>query len=487
MATKDVIFHEIGVDEDWKEVERCQSNEISEVAETFQNKKKPRLSVVIPSRNLGDSSTRINMPWTPSSASAKAPTSARVSVSPSLSSMEGKQSIKRLLPRLSFKSPSLATATDKHDVQAANASRNEKPSVLRSLSFKKMFTPKMRRTSSLPISVEQIDDALQCANTMDHLALVKKEDQKHMSRSLSVPLNVKTRSIRRTESLRSRFRVIPSTPRVMDMSGATTSSNSIADHSDIDGNDNGEDIPEEEAVCRICMVELCEGGDMMKLECNCKGELALAHQVCAIKWFSIKGTKNCEVCKQEVRNLPVTLLRIQYVQTAVTGTGNRLHHSFNPLRLWFDMPILIIVSMLSYFCFLEQLLVFSTGTAALTVSLPFSFILGFLASMTASTMMLGGYVWTYAVVQFVLVVVFAHHFYSVIHMRAITSIVLATFASFGLTMGLSSIILEVLRWRRRSRIRLQNRRNSEDTSTDSTVSVIHESNLPENSSHVVIF
>ncbi|KAJ6842996.1 putative E3 ubiquitin-protein ligase MARCH10 isoform X2 [Iris pallida] len=227
MATKDVILHENAVDEDWKVVGHCESNEISEDAAMFQNRKKPRLSVMIPSRNLGDSSTRINMPWTPSSVSTKAPTSARVSVSPSLSFMEGKQSIKRLLPRLSFKSQTVATESDKHDIQASDAPRNEKPSVLRSLSFK----PKMRRTSSLPTSVAQIDDSLRGTNAVNHLSLVKKEVQKHMLRSLSVPLNVKTRSIRRAESLRSRFRVIPSTPRVMDMSGAMTSSKSIADHS----------------------------------------------------------------------------------------------------------------------------------------------------------------------------------------------------------------------------------------------------------------
>ncbi|GJN11948.1 hypothetical protein PR202_ga30186 [Eleusine coracana subsp. coracana] len=210
----------------------------------------------------------------------------------------------------------------------------------------------------------------------------------HICRSQSLPMNMTNfngKSFKRMDSLGGMFRIVPATPRV-----AAAASNAVPDIAPTESGaivdeDVGEDIPEEEAVCRICMVELSEGSDTLKLECSCKGELALAHKDCAVKWFSIKGTRDCEAARN--------------------------------------------------------------GIAALAISLPFSGILGLFSSLTTTSMVTRRYVWIYAAIQFLFVVFFTHLFYKFLHLQAVISIILATFAGFGVGMTGNSIIVEILRWR----------------------------------------
>ncbi|KAL5718904.1 hypothetical protein ACHQM5_011758 [Ranunculus cassubicifolius] len=424
---------------------------------------------------LSPSMYRANAPPSPSISWVNAPPSPsvpRVNAPPSPSISRAKSSIKNLLPRLSFKFKNSTSEIEKAAILAlgeSSATVREKSFVSRSPSLTKLFSSKIRRTSSLPVTpiAHSNPESMHGRNVIDPIASTEKEPQRHIARSLSVPMNEKSVTIRRADSLSAVFRVIPSTPRVTVAAGTTldTSTSDAAAAENIEG--DGEDIPEEEAVCRICFVELSEGGDTFKMECSCKGELALAHKECTVKWFSIKGNKNCDVCKQEVLNLPVTLLRIQTI-----NLQNRPQQTTQRYRIWQDVPVLVIVSMLAYFCFLEQLLVTKMGTGAIAISLPFSCILGLLASMTSSTMVVRKFVWVYAAVQFILVVLFAHLFYSLLHMQAVLSILLSTFAGFGVAMSVNSILIEVLRWRQRRRMLLR------DTSRPSQFTVQQE-RLPE--------
>ncbi|PON69278.1 Zinc finger, RING-CH-type [Parasponia andersonii] len=440
-----------------------ESTEIREETPSSSDRRRQNLVLQVPSRDIedaGEEFVRINMPTTPSPPPKRvnfsplpSPSFARVSRSPGPSSSKTISNIKNLLPKLSFKNRNSNSEIQKAvllALEGSPAGRQEKRLFSRTLSLTKRFTPRFKNSSSLPVTpiAHSNPESMHGGNMNGLLNPAKGGARVPIHRSQSVPVLSKHGSI----SMRSVFRVIPTTPRASERTIMTTSSTAPEDDSD-GSDDGGEDIPEEEAVCRICFVELGEGADTLKMECSCKGELALAHQECAIKWFSIKGNKICEVCKQEVRNLPVTLLRIQNSQ-GVNLRGNRtLQAEVTQYRVWQDVPVLVIVSMLAYFCFLEQLLVGKMGSGAIAISLPFSCVLGLLASITATTMVRRKHVWIYASVQFGLVVLSAHLLYSLLHMQGVLSVLLATFTGFGVTMCGNSILVEVLKWRRGRRAR----------------------------------
>ncbi|XP_074312068.1 uncharacterized protein LOC141647674 isoform X2 [Silene latifolia] len=425
-----------------------------------------------------DDSVKINMVPVPS------PVPKRVNFSPMHSPSVGrsnscttsttfknKSSFKSLLPKLSFKFKNASSDIEKDVIFALGSPssvRGGRPLMTRTFSISRLFTPRESKASSLPVTPISHSNPGSTHGSNKGLA------QLLMHRSRSVPVLIdKDGSIRLRDSLNGVYRVIP-TPRAQEgASIASRGSTTI-----IDGNeDDGEDIPEEEAVCRICFVELGEGSETLKMECDCKGELALIHQECAVKWFSIKGNKICEVCKQEVKNLPVTLLRIQNAQSQ----GNAAQQAqLTGYRVWQDVPVLVIVSMLAYFCFLEQILLKNMGTNAIAVSIPFSCILGLLASMIATTMVKRRFIWVYAAIQFILVVALAHIFSSVVHIITVVSILIASFIGFGATMCGCSLLCEILHW---WRIWLSHSVGQPDVETGLPTSTLETANIPQNISN----
>ncbi|KAL3619580.1 hypothetical protein CASFOL_034492 [Castilleja foliolosa] len=373
---------------------------------TLMHPRRPNLSSLeIPMRSLervlSDFTTIDNAP---------SPNSTRSGLPPRPTSAKLKSSVKNLLPQKSVRGKNPSQEAEKTVLIITETSLSDKPSTSRSFSLNKILFSKSAHSLPITPMATNADPKPSQEIHVDHQSLTPQTEVKqYMTRSFSVPVNVKTRSLRRTDSSGGLIRVISSNHR------PTVVENASPDISpDIEA---GEDIPEEEAVCRICLVELGEGGETLKMECSCKGELALAHKDCAIKWFSIRGNKTCEVCKQDVRNLPVTLLKLQNPPNVIRRplSAGVPQQEATRYRVWQDVPVLVMVSMLAYFCFLEQLLVSDMGPRALAISLPFACVLGLLSSMIASTMVSKSYIWAYASFQFAIVILFAHIFYAVLN------------------------------------------------------------------------
>ncbi|KAI3979096.1 hypothetical protein MKX01_016271 [Papaver californicum] len=207
--------------------------------------------------------------------------------------------------------------------------------------------------------------------------------------------------------------------------------------------DGDQEIPEEEAVCRICFVELTEGGKTFKMECSCKGDLRLTHEECVVKWFSIKGNKTCDVCRHDVRNLPVAVLRVHASRQRIYRNRRNLAQNPSTISAWYELIVLTMISSISYFFFLEQLLHSEMKSQAIVIAAPFAFSLGLLGSMFAIIVAIKEYVWTYTALEFFLVIIILHLCYTELHLHPIYAVLLSAILGFGTAISLNSLCLYI--------------------------------------------
>lgn len=145
------------------------------------------------------------------------PNHVRLNESPSPSLPWAKSSIKSLLPKISFKLRNKTSDIEKAAMLALGVSPlpQDKPSILRTLSIKRIFNSKMNRTSSLPITpIEHSNPESTHGDYRDATFYSVKAGVHPVLRSHSVPTLIKDESLKQMDCVGNVYRVVPSTPLV---------------------------------------------------------------------------------------------------------------------------------------------------------------------------------------------------------------------------------------------------------------------------------
>ncbi|CAN6922093.1 unnamed protein product [Brassica oleracea var. botrytis] len=372
---------------------------------------------------------------------------------------------------LSVQVPSRAKSSLKSTSSFKSVSTSSPRGILRNLSFKKKVVvahPESERSSLLSPSLMETPKkpiTTSGSTTSPYWKRCLSLPSRHASKLSHVPVEPPNQEKGEKEDciLLQKDSVYPSVSRSLSMPGRNivivrsisfdnhkphVSSEANADQtSPVPTEETDEEIPEEEAVCRICL-DVCEEGNTLKMECSCKGDLRLVHEACAIKWFRTKGTRTCDVCRQEVQNLPVTLLRVPTTnQTNNRRARGQQNMQTQTASAWQEFVVLILISSVCYFFFLEQLLIRDLASKAVYIAGPFSLTLGFLASVFASVLAIREYIWTYAALEFALVGILVHLLYTIVRLPAIYAILFAGILGFGIAVCLNSLYLYYFAWR----------------------------------------